>query len=88
MHKPDPIKIQLMDVLFYFCLDDTDVAQLQRLQNSCLRFISGNRQRQGLSQSLKPSERLDIFERKLLHSTSFFYNILPSKTLLHLYNNL
>lgn len=60
-------------------LDSYNSRRIQKLQNSCLRFIYGVRRRQGISHKLKEAGWLNMHSRRLLHQACFFYKILKFK---------
>lgn len=67
------------DVVYGPCLLYSDRQRIQRLQNSCLRFIHGVRRDQHISQYLKTTGWLNMQQRRAFHSAIIFFKILTNK---------
>lgn len=68
------------DSIYGPCLDVTDIGRIQKLQNACLRLIFGIRRRERISYKLKELKWLNMFNRRVLHATCFFYKVLKYKS--------
>lgn len=68
------------DVIYGPCLTTLDNQRLQRIQNSCIRFIFNLRKYDHISHKLKEIGWLDIQKRRILHSCVLFNKILILKT--------
>lgn len=66
-------------------LDTTEVRRVQRVQNSCIRFICGIRRRQHVSHKLRELNWLSMYNRRVLHSACFFYNIIKNQCPIYLH---
>lgn len=66
------------DVVYGPCLLVSDQNRIQRLQNSCLRFIHGIRRDQHISHYLKTTGWLSMQQRRFLHSSTLFFKILTN----------
>lgn len=68
------------DVIYGECLTAIARARIQRVQNSCLRFIFGIRKFDRISHKLKEIGWLNMNFRRKLHSACFYHNIVLNKT--------
>lgn len=66
------------DVVYDKCLDVATATRIQRLQNSCLRFVFGIRRRERVSHALRWLGWLNMSRRRLLHSASLYHRIILS----------
>jgi len=76
------------DTLYHYCIDAADRSRIQRLQNSCLRFIYGLRKRDRISQTLQWAGWLDMSQRRFLHTACFYHRVLFSRTPPYLHNKI
>lgn len=76
------------DVVYGPCLDQVDIKRIQKVQNSCLRFIYGIRRGRGVSHKLSEANWLNMAKRRKLHSASFYHSIICNKTPEYLYNKI
>jgi hypothetical protein len=72
--------LNFCDNIYGPCLDSGDIRRIQKLQNSCLRFIYGIRRRERISHKLKDAGWLNMQNRRLLHTLCFFYKVLKYKS--------
>lgn len=93
------IKIKLCEALvlsqFYFCapiysfcLDSIDSYRIQKVQNSCLRYIFGIRKYDHISHKLSELKWLNMKNRFLLQSLTLFHSIISSKEPQYLFNKI
>lgn len=76
------------DILYGPCLDFSDIRKVQKVQNSCLRFVYGIRRGQRVSHKLKVSNWLNMAARRKLHAACFFHNIIQTKQPLYLHRKI
>ena len=76
------------DVLYGPCLTSLYKGKIQKLQNSCLRFIYGIRRGQRISYKLKEAGWLSMADRRYLHAACMFHSIILSKTPLYLHRKI
>jgi len=76
------------DTLYHYCMDASDGSRVQRLQNSCLRFVYGIRRRDRISHTLNWAGWLSMSQRRFLHVACFFHRILLMKSPPYLYNKI
>lgn len=76
------------DVVYGWCLDYSDRARLQKLQNSCIRLIFGIRRGNRVSYKLRELAWLNMTNRRILHSRMFFYKILKYRSPPYLYQKI
>lgn len=76
------------DTLYHNCLDKQDVYKIQKMQNSCLRFIYGIRRSDRITHKLKTAKWLNMLNRRKLHSICFYHKILESKKPPYLYQKI
>jgi len=76
------------DVVYGPCLDANTAMRIQRVQNSCLRFIYGIRRRNRISYTLKLAKWLNMDQRRYLHLICFFHKVLIFKTPPYLFTRL
>jgi len=76
------------DVVYNNCIDAVDKKRIQRVQNSCLRFIWGVRRRERVSHLVRRTGWLNMAERRGLHSLSFYHKIILLRTPPYLYNRI
>jgi hypothetical protein len=75
------------DSIYGPCLDVLDTRRTQKLQNSCMSLIFGIRRREHISHKLKELKWLNMYNRRKLHATCFFYKVLKFKTPPYLLDN-
>lgn len=71
--------------VYFPCLDSETMLKLQRLQNSCLRYIYGIRKYEHVSHKLREVSWLNVKNRLLLLSATFYHRILLTKSPPYLY---
>lgn len=76
------------DVVYGPCIDGVDGRRVQRVQNSCLRFIYGIRRRERISHMVERTGWLSMAARREFHSACFFYKLMLSKSPPYLYNRI
>lgn len=81
-------QINYCSEVFSHCLDAGCSYKLQKLQNSCLRFIYGIRKFDHVSHRLKDTNWLSIKNRYKLKSMCFYHSIVTKKAPQYLYNKL
>lgn len=70
------------------CLDAADVGRIQKVQNSCLRFIYGIRRPNRISYKLQEAQWLSMHNRRELHFACFCHRLLLIKTPPYLHRRL
>lgn len=70
------------------CLDSVDSYRIQKVQNSCLRYIFGIRKYEHISHKLKDLKWLNMRNRFLLQSLSLFHSIITFKEPQYLYEKI
>lgn len=76
------------DVLYHHCLDSVGVGRLQKIRNSCLRFIYGLGRRERITYYLQRSAWLNMANRRLLHVACFYHKILTMRRPPYLFNRI
>lgn len=76
------------DVLYGFCIDKQDCYRIQKVQNSCLRFIYGIKKWDHVSYKLKELNWLNMLDRRKYHSLCFFHRLILLKSPQYLYNKI
>lgn len=76
------------DYVYGPCLTVADAGRVQRVQNSCLRYMYGIRKYERISYTLPLTGWLDMARRRQLHSTVFYYRIVVSCNPPYLYNKI
>jgi len=76
------------DVVYNNCIDAVDKKRIQRVQNSCLRFIWGVRGRERVSHLVRRTGWLNMAERRSFHALCFYHKILTTRTPPYLYNRI
>ena len=76
------------DVLYGSFLDTVSVGRLQRVQNSCLRYIFGIRRNAHISHKLLELNWLNMGDRRYIHTLVFYFKILKFRIPLYLYNRI
>jgi len=71
-------KVNYCDVVYGPCLDAVDRRRIQRIQNSCLRYIYGLRRRDRVSHLIRQSGWLGMAERRSLHAATMFHRIIKT----------
>lgn len=74
--------------VFSSCLDVEDNMKLQRLQNSCLRFIYGIRKYAHISHKLKDAKWMNMKNRFHYHRATLYHSIVSNKKPAYLYNKI
>lgn len=72
------------DVVYGPALTQYDSQRLQRLQNSCVRFVYGLRRRDHVSEKIKELGWLNTRERRFLHYCNICLKLLKNKEPLYL----
>lgn len=70
------------------CVDLDAKRRMQRVQNSCIRFIYGIRKFDHVSFKLKELNWLNMEQRRTLYMLSLFHKIITTKTPQYLYNKI
>lgn len=70
------------------CIDYDTSMRIQRVQNSCLRYIYGIRKYDHISSALKNSNWLNMKNRRLLQTASLYHKIILNKKPPYLYNKI
>lgn len=76
------------DSVYGPCLTKQDKVRVQRVQRSCLRFVYGIRKFEPVIYKLKPSNWLDMEDRRKLHSAVLFHSVIFNKSPPYLYNKI
>ena len=76
------------DVVYDSCLDSVASAQIQRVQNACLRFIYGIGRREHISHTLDWASWLNMSRRRALHKACMYHRIILRATPPYLYNRI
>lgn len=76
------------DSVYGPCLDSVDIRRIQKVQNSCLRLIFGIKRGKRITHKLKDIGWLNMYDRRKLHMSCFFYKILKQKQPTYLYNKI
>lgn len=76
------------DVLYHSCIDSADGDRIQRVQNSCLRFICGLRRRDRISCMVVRMGWMNMSARRRFHSACFYYRVIITCTPPYLYNKI
>ena len=76
------------DVLYGSFLDSVSKGRVQRVQNSCLRFIYGVRRGNRISGKLRTANWLSMENRRACHRSMFYYRVLTDKSPPYLYDRL
>lgn len=76
------------DVVYGFCLDSTDRSRVQKVQNTCVRFIYSIRKYDHISHAFKGLNWLNMENRRKLHFLVFVKRIVTSSTPSYLFNRL
>nr|CAI5844696.1 unnamed protein product [Callosobruchus analis] len=74
--------------VFAPCLDKDRVLRIQRVQNSCIRYIYGIRRFDHVSHKFKDLHWLCMDSRFKLHPLCLFHNLVASKSPPYLYNKI
>lgn len=64
------------DYVYGPCLTTRDASRLQKIQNSCLRYIHGIRKYDRISHTLALTHWLNMSNRRKLHANIFFFKLL------------
>ena len=70
------------------CLQNFDRGRIQKVQNSCIRFIFGIRRRDRVSHKIKEVLWLNMHNRRKLHFLCFCYKMLKFQSPPYLYNKI
>lgn len=76
------------DTVYGPCLDSMDAKRIQKTQNSCLRLIFGIKRSERISHKLRDAHWLNMYNRRKLHATCFFFKILKYRTPAYLHSRL
>ena len=68
------------DFLYGPCLDNTYKNRIQKVQNSCVRFIYGLKKFDHISQNIKELKWLNMVNRRILHLNVFVHKMLIHKS--------
>lgn len=81
-------KLNYCDSLYGPCLDYNTSVKIQRLQNTCLRFIYGIRKFDRISHKLKEAKWLNMSDRRLFHTVCLYQRIIVNKCPTYLYKKI
>lgn len=73
------------DIVYGPCLDSNTALRIQRIQNSCIRFIYGIKKYSHVSHKLPELKWLKMSDRRLLHLQCFYHKVITSKIPPYLY---
>lgn len=76
------------DVVYGPCLDSVAKRRIQVMQHCCIRLTLGIRGRRGVTRGLREIGWLNMYNRRQLHSASFFYKIIKFRVPPYLYHKL
>jgi len=76
------------DPVYNSCLTVTDATRIQRVQNSCLRYIFGIRKFDRVTHTLKVVGWLNMARRRILHANCLYHSIVRTQTPPYLYNKI
>lgn len=76
------------DSLYNSCIDSITSKRIQKVQNSCLRFIYGIPRRYHISDKLRDTNWLNMYHRRLLHTACLVYRVISEKTPPYLYQKI
>ena len=65
--------------VYHACLDSCDQQRIQRVQNSCLRYVYGIRKYDHISHKLKDARWLNMFNRRRVQSLCLYHKVLNLK---------
>lgn len=74
--------------IYYPCLDVLSKGRIQRVQNSCARFIFGIRRREHISHKIKELKWLNMENKLKLYTLCCYHQILCKRTPIYLYNKI
>ena len=74
--------------LYHSAIDSVDIKRIQRVQNSCLRFIYGIRKYDRVSYKLKEIGWLSMVNRRRLQCAIFYHKIVVTRKPPYLYNKI
>ena len=78
--------LNFADVVYGACLTEYNCRRLQKIQNSCVRFIYNLKQRFSVSNKLNDLAWLSITQRRFLHACTLFHKICVSKQPKYIYS--
>ena len=81
-------RLNFCNAVYGPCLDYRDKRRTQGLQNSCMRLIFGVRGRGHISHRARELGWLSMENRRKMHSTALFFNIVKTKQPSYLYNKI
>lgn len=70
--------------VYYCCLTVVDKMRIQKVQNCCMRYITGSRKYDRISHKLSELRWLNMENRARLHSLTFYHKILLSNSPIYL----
>lgn len=76
------------DVVYGPCIDYVDINRIQRVQNSCLRYIYGIKKYERISHKLIETNWLNMETRRNLHMVTLYHKIISLKSPPYLYNKI
>lgn len=76
------------DIVYHPCLTKQDQARIQRVQNSCARFIFGCKRYDSVSNKIREIKWLTMYQRRILHTCCFYHKLLRTKTPQYLFNKI
>lgn len=81
-------RLNYCDKVYGPCLDSVDARRLQRIQNSCLRFIYNIKKYASVSHTLKRANWLNLLARRSYHYACFVHKLILFKTPPYLHRKL
>lgn len=81
-------KLQHCCQLYSSCLDREYVYKIQKLQNSCLRYIYGIRKYEHISHMLGPTNWLSMENRFKMQRLCYYHSVISKKAPSYLYNKI
>nr|CAI5854689.1 unnamed protein product [Callosobruchus analis] len=81
-------KLEYADLVIGPCLTQQEAFRLQKVQNSCVRYVSGIPRRDRISRHIRDINWLTMQQRWIVHLLSFIQAILNNRTPAYLFNKL
>lgn len=81
-------QLNYCDVVYMSCLDRITANRLQKVQNSCVRFITGINRREHVSNRIKELSWLKVKDRFTLHYACLVHSVITHQQPQYLYNKL
>src|SRR5699024_12778124 len=68
------------DVVYHSCIDTHTASKIQRIQNCCVRLISGIRRWDNVSHKIEEINWLNMSNRSILHSSDVLHTVIGRAT--------